>query len=281
MQQKLLKLLLMKPDLYLDEMQWFLAEECDIYVDITTISRHLDEADWTNKRVYLVAAQRNEELRRFHLFKISYAEARAEQFVFVDECGTDKRDGARRTGWAPKGYTPRVESGMTRGKHFHIMPAITIHGLLEMLVWQGQSTKEGFIAWLRDKIIPQMNPFPGPNSILVMDNASWHHDKRIVTMGKEGGIWLLYLPPYSPDFNPIEAYFGDLKQYIRRHYQYLAGDFVSDLAFAQFLQGCAYKVAENLEAIEGHFRHARVPFSEEPWVEPTEFYIPDDIPNNR
>src|SRR6516162_6519664 len=128
MQQKLLKLLLMKPDLYLDEMQWFLAEECDIYVDITTISRHLDEADWTNKRVYLVAAQRNEELQRFYLFKISYAKAQAKQFMFMDKYGTDKRDGASRTGWASKGYTPRVEGGMTRGKRFHILPVIISTG---------------------------------------------------------------------------------------------------------------------------------------------------------
>jgi transposase len=159
-------------------------------------------------------------------------------FVFCDESGLDKRDGARRTGWAPKGYTPRVESLLKRGARCHILPAITIDGLLAVTVYKGHTTKEFFLQWLLDEVLPKMNPYPGPRSILVMDNASWHHDGRILAAIRQRGVQEKYLPPYSPDFNPIEAYFGDLKRYLRRQYKHTMSDYDSDEDFAHFAFCC-------------------------------------------
>jgi transposase len=61
-----------------------------------------------------------------------------------------------------------------------------------------------------------MNPYPEPNSVLVMDNARIHHGGRIAELAAERGIRILYLPPYSPDLNPIEKAFSVLKSYLRR-----------------------------------------------------------------
>lgn len=77
-----------------------------------------------------------------------------------------------------------------------------------------------------------MNPYPGPRSILVMDNALWHHDKAIYEAVERKGVLPVYLPPYSPDFNLIEAYFGDLKKHIRRQYQYTISDYDTNNKFA-------------------------------------------------
>ena len=53
-----------------------------------------------------------------------------------------------------------------------------------------------------------------------MDNAFIHHaiQDRVVKIARQQGIWVRFLPPYSPDFNPIKESFGDLKAFIRRHY---------------------------------------------------------------
>lgn len=53
------------------------------------------------------------------------------------------------------------------------------------------------------------------NPVLVMNNASFCHSDRIMTLCADAGVKLLYLLPYSPDFNPIEEFFAELKAYIK------------------------------------------------------------------
>jgi transposase len=53
-----------------------------------------------------------------------------------------------------------------------------------------------------------------------MDNASFHHSDRVEQMCLEDGVKLVYLPPYSPDLNPIEEFFAGLKAFIRRNWQF-------------------------------------------------------------
>ena len=56
-----------------------------------------------------------------------------------------------------------------------------------------------------------MNTFSQKNSVLVMDNAQIHHDEYLVNLVESVGCKIIYLPPYSPDFNPIETAFHQLK----------------------------------------------------------------------
>jgi transposase len=62
-----------------------------------------------------------------------------------------------------------------------------------------------------------MNPYPAKHSVLVMDNARIHHDDDLVAAIEDIGGKVLYLPPYSPDFNPIETAFSALKFWLKRH----------------------------------------------------------------
>ena len=62
-----------------------------------------------------------------------------------------------------------------------------------------------------------MNPYPAKYSVLVMDNARIHHDNNLVTAIEDNGGRVLYLPPYSPDFNPIETAFLALKSWLKRY----------------------------------------------------------------
>jgi transposase len=61
-----------------------------------------------------------------------------------------------------------------------------------------------------------MNPYPNRNSVLVLDNARVHHWGRIQEICEANQILLIYLPPYSPDFNPIEKVFSVLKSRLKR-----------------------------------------------------------------
>jgi transposase len=62
-----------------------------------------------------------------------------------------------------------------------------------------------------------MNPFPGKNSVLVMDNAQIHHDEYLVNLVESVGCKIIYLPPYSPDLNPIETAFSLIKSWLKRY----------------------------------------------------------------
>lgn len=63
-----------------------------------------------------------------------------------------------------------------------------------------------------------------PKSVLVMDNASFHHSERIAQMCTKFGVRLVYLPPYSPDLNPIEEFLAELKGLIRGNWNHYEED---------------------------------------------------------
>ena len=73
-----------------------------------------------------------------------------------------------------------------------------------------------------------MNPYPQKNSVLVLDNASAHHFEDLRPLVEDRGMRLCYLPPYSPDFNPIEQGFSAMKAWIRRNNDYVLGELTGD-----------------------------------------------------
>ena len=76
-----------------------------------------------------------------------------------------------------------------------------------------------FFDFTRGELIPEMLPFNGLNSksIVIMDNCSIHHIQPVADLFCKAGILLFYLPPYSPDLNPIELAFSYVKQYLKEH----------------------------------------------------------------
>ena len=66
-----------------------------------------------------------------------------------------------------------------------------------------------------------MNPYLGKNSVLVMDNAKIHHDEEMIDLIKRIGCSVLFLPPYSPDYNPIELAFSTMKVWFKRNRDFM------------------------------------------------------------
>ena len=97
--------------------------------------------------------------------------------------------------------------------------AIATDGLVALQVCRETVNSDKFYDFIRGYLIPQMTPFDGisPRSIVIMDNCSIHHVSEIKTLLDSVGIPLFFLPPYSPDFNPIEETFSYVKSYLREH----------------------------------------------------------------
>lgn len=93
-----------------------------------------------------------------------------------------------------------------------------------------------------------------------MDNASFHHSDKIKEMCSEAAVKLLYLPPYSPEPNPIEEFFSELKSYIKRNWKLYEDE--PELGFDTFLQACIDTVSARKARAEAHFRHSAVTIEE-------------------
>ena len=72
---------------------------------------------------------------------------------------------------------------------------------------------------MRGSLIPNMNPFDGisSKSIVVMDNCSVHHTQEVQDELQNAGVLVIFLPPYSPDYMPIELCFSYIKYYLKSH----------------------------------------------------------------
>jgi transposase len=217
--------LLEKPDLYLDEMADFLYNEFELLVSTYTISRALRSQGWTKKVARRIAQERNADLRNYYLHQLS--DFRSYHLIFIDESGCDKRAGFRRTGWSPGGVAPVQVSRFQRGRQYQILPAYCQDGILMSRIFQGSTDASIFEDFI-EQLLHHCGRWPEPKSVLVMDNASFHHTERIGELCSNTGVKLLYLLPYSPDLNPIEEFFAELKAFVRRNWQHHAGQDFKD-----------------------------------------------------
>jgi transposase len=85
-------------------------------------------------------------------------------------------------------------------------------------------------------------------------NASFHRTEGVRQICLAAGVKLIYLPPYSPDLNPIEELFAELKAFIKR--RWLVYEENPEQGFDNFLEWCVDVVGAKEKSAEGHFRHA-------------------------
>jgi transposase len=83
-------------------------------------------------------------------------------------------------------------------------------------VFQGETNSAVFEDFI-EQLLSNYGRWQGLNSVLVMDNASFHHTERIEQMCADAGVKLIYIPLYSPDLNLIEQFFAELKAFIKRN----------------------------------------------------------------
>jgi transposase len=155
--------------------------------------------------------------------------------------------------------TPIQISQFQREQRYQILPAYTQDGVLFVRVFQGSTDSTVFENFI-EQLLPSMCPWPGPNSVLVMDNAAIHHTERIKQMCRDARVKLVYLPPYSPDFNPIEEFFAELKAFIKLSWHNYEEN--PRQGFDTFLEWCIDVVGKKKESARGHFRHAGIDIEE-------------------
>lgn len=134
-----------------------------------------------------------------------------EHLVFLDEAGSN-RAMAPAHAWAPTGQRAVAQRPINHGKNVTMLGAVRLEGPVALRSYEGAMDTARFELWLRRVLGPRLKP----GDVVVMDNLRAHHGPSVAQIVEGFGACVLYLPPYSPDLNPIEMVWSVMKHKLRR-----------------------------------------------------------------
>ena len=134
----------------------------------------------------------------------------ARAYVFVDESGVTT-DLLRRYGRSPRGVRLRDYTPYGHWQTHTVIAALRVNGLGAPAVFDGPIDNPSFLAYVEQVLVPTLRP----GDVVVLDNLAMHKQPEVHAAIVGAGAHLRFLPPYSPDFNPIEQAFAKLKAFLR------------------------------------------------------------------
>jgi transposase len=132
-------------------------------------------------------------------------------FVFVDECSTNTSLSPI-YGWSRRGKRVCFEAPRNWGANITLLASMSGRGIGPCLAVEGATTREVFETYVEEVLGPSLRA----GQVVVMDNLSSHKSPRVRELIEGRGCELIYLPPYSPDLNPIEEAFAKIKALLRK-----------------------------------------------------------------
>ena len=214
----LLRLILNYPGIYLSELQAKLFIKFGITVHVSTICRTLKFMGCTRQVIRRIALQRSDEQRAKFMAEVSMYDP--SMLLWIDESGCDLRNCKRNRGYSLRGMTPQDHRLLIRGTRYSAIPVMSLDGIHDLYLAEGNVNGEKFEAFVKSCLLPVLQPFNWTNahSVVIMDNASIHHVEAISNIIEDqAGARLLFLPPYSPDLNPIEEVFSKVKGIMKKN----------------------------------------------------------------
>ena len=134
-----------------------------------------------------------------------------DQLVFLDEFGASTNM-TRRYARGPRGKRVVCKSPHGHWKILSTIAAMTVNGMLGYGSFDGATDTETFLTFVRDGLVPNLKP----GQVVVLDNLPAHKSPKIDALIESAGARVLRLPPYSPDFNPIEMAISKIKSILRK-----------------------------------------------------------------
>ena len=132
-------------------------------------------------------------------------------FVFIDESSA-KLDMALLYGWGERGDRVPGALPFNRGENITMLGALNLEGLMCMMTVNGGTTEEVFLAFVEQMLVPVLRK----GQVVVLDNLTSHKVDGVREAIEKAEAKLMYLPPYSPELNPIEQCWSKLKNLLRK-----------------------------------------------------------------
>ena len=200
------------PDMTLAEIATHLEDEHGLRVSQSTVWRFFHRRGITFKKpAHASEQQRPDVLRRRRAWLEAQPGLDPETLVFVDETGASTKM-ARRSGRALRGHRCQAPVPHGHWKTTTFVGALRLSGMTAPMVLDGAMHGAAFLAYVEKMLVPILKP----GDIVVMDNLPAHRSVAARDAIQRAGAELRFLPPYSPDFNPIEMAFSKLKASLKR-----------------------------------------------------------------
>lgn len=211
----ILHLLMRRPGVYLREIRREVMANFQLELTESALCKFIKRMKFTRQRLTTYAMQRDDHLRQ--QFSEDVSLYRVHNLIFIDETGTDKTDAVRRVGYSLRGNPVKAQKLLVRGKHISVITAISIRGVEAIKINRGSVDGDVFYDFVCEELIPKVMPFDGvtDNSVLILDNCSIHHTPEVADALSDTGAITHFLPPYSPDYNPIELAFSKVKYMLK------------------------------------------------------------------
>ncbi|QLL60333.1 IS630 family transposase (plasmid) [Sinorhizobium mexicanum] len=133
------------------------------------------------------------------------------RLIFIDETSTNTKL-TKRSGWSPRGRRYRSHAPFGSWKTQTFIAGLRSHGMVAPWIVNAPMNRRIFDTWVETQLAPTLSP----GDVVILDNVGFHRSERAEDLVKARGAWLLFLPPYSPDLNPIEMAFSKLKTLLRK-----------------------------------------------------------------
>jgi transposase len=141
--------------------------------------------------------------------------------IFIDEMSATNRTRRRRFGRFLRGKKAlmREHFGNSNPDINSLIAACNIHGMVldACVITNKNNNRADFEDYVRSVLSPVLGRYPGPNSVVIMDNCSLHFSDIVTKIIEEAGAVLVYLAPYSPMDSPIELCFAQIQKWMKKH----------------------------------------------------------------
>ena len=245
----ILDLVAQTKDMTLAEIGEKLAASHGVRVCPSTVWHFFAKRGLTHKKRLAMhrSSSARDVLARRRLWFEGQAGLAPERLIFIDETGASTKM-ARLRGWSRKGERCRASIPHGHWKTTTLTAGLRLSGLAAPMLLDGPMHGAAFKAYVEQVLVPELDP----GDIVVMDNLPAHKVAGIRQAIEAAGATLLYLPPYSPDCNPIEMAFSKLKALLRK----AAARTVDDLwdAIADAIDAFTSTECENYFAAAGYDR---------------------------
>ena len=140
-----------------------------------------------------------------------------DMILFIDETGCDRRNLVRHLGYGLRGITPMTQQLLVYGQRISAIGVMSTRGIEDAYLGEGNVNGDIFLNFIQRCLLNIIQPFDGnnPRSVVVIDNAAIHHVDAVIDLITAAGALVRFLPPYSPDLNPIEEAFSKVKAYLK------------------------------------------------------------------
>lgn len=210
-----------KPILYLKEAKQLFFQEYKMSISASQISVILRESGLTYKVLERIAKQiKTTDIIRYtkEMNSLTWF---LESLCFIDEVSINNQSILRKRGFGTKGERLVFSGEYKRMKRVSLVCFLGVNGLVNSYYTSGTFDRKTFLDACRSFALSRNTPvrqYPGPLSIWILDNAAIHSDKDLVNYLRSLGVLPIFLPSYSPFYNPIEYVFGQLKRLLNEIY---------------------------------------------------------------